>query len=211
MSKPTLYGPGFSTYVRSIRIALAEKGVDYDLEEFNFLEGWPDGYEKRHPFMKVPAFAHDGFDLYETPPILRYVDEAFEGPALQPAGVVNRAEMERVISIIDNYAYSALITRTFIPRAVIPMLGGETDESVIEGAKQEAGRAVSVLNTLIGGSGFFAGDSCTLADIHTLPVIHYAAQIPDGQALLSKAPALSNWLTMMNERSSVSSTVPQLG
>jgi glutathione S-transferase len=43
MSNPTLHGPGFSTYVRSVRITLAEKGVVYDLNEFNFLEGWPDG------------------------------------------------------------------------------------------------------------------------------------------------------------------------
>jgi hypothetical protein len=65
-------------------------------------------------------------------------------PGVNPRGVVNRAEMERVISIIDNYAYSALITRTFIPCAVIPTLGGEADELVIEGANQEAERAVCI-------------------------------------------------------------------
>jgi glutathione S-transferase len=59
MSSPTLHGPGFSTYTRSVRITLAEKGVAYDLHEINFLEGWPDGYEKLHPFTKVPVFEHD--------------------------------------------------------------------------------------------------------------------------------------------------------
>ena len=56
MAAPVVFGPAFSTFVRSVRIALIEKGVDYRLEEFNFLEGWPDGYERRHPFKKVPAF-----------------------------------------------------------------------------------------------------------------------------------------------------------
>jgi len=36
MPKPTLHGPAFSTYVRSVRITLAEKGVEYDLHEINF-------------------------------------------------------------------------------------------------------------------------------------------------------------------------------
>ena len=67
MAKPTLHGPAFSTYVRSVRITLAEKGVAYDLHEINFLEGWPDGYEKLHPFMKVPAFEHNDLTFYETP------------------------------------------------------------------------------------------------------------------------------------------------
>ena len=211
MSKPTVHGPGFSTYVRSIRIALAEKGVDYDMQEFNFLEGWPQGYEKLQPFMKVPAFTHDGFDLYESSAILRYVDEGFEGPALQPTAAVDRARMNRVMSIIDNYAYDALITRIFVPRAVVPMLGGETDESIIEGAKADAQRALSVLDGHLDEGEFFAGDSCTLADILALPVIHYTSQTPDGQALLTNAPAVSAWLARMNERASVESTLPQLG
>ena len=29
MGKPTLYGPAYSTYTRSVRLALEEKGVDY--------------------------------------------------------------------------------------------------------------------------------------------------------------------------------------
>jgi glutathione S-transferase len=47
----------------------------------------PDGpqedYIARHPFKRIPPFEHEGFRLYETGAITRYVDEAFPGPALR--------------------------------------------------------------------------------------------------------------------------------
>ena len=211
MPKPILHGPAFSTYVRSVRITLAEKGVEYDLHEINFLEGWPDGYEKLHPFMKVPAFEHDGLTLYETPAIMAYVNAAFDGPALLSDQPAVRAKTVQAINVVDNYVYDALITRTFIPRAVVPMLGGTTDESVIEEAKGDCERAVSVLNGMVDGQDYFGGGSPSLADCHVLPVIHYASQIPEGQTLLGNAPALSGWMDTMGARDSVSSTIPSLG
>jgi glutathione S-transferase len=211
MAMPILFGPGFSTFVRTCRITLTEKGVEYEHREFNFLEGWPEGYEKRHPFKKVPAFSHDDMDLHESSAICRYVDEAFEGPALQPVDVRARAHMNRVVEVVQNYAYGAMITRTFIPRAVAPMLGGTTDESVIEAAKPEVELSARVLDGYLAGSDYLAGETATLADFFALPVVHYLSQIPDGQAVLSGTPALSAWLGRMNARASVTSTVPQLG
>lgn len=211
MAKPVLHGPAFSTYVRTVMITLIEKGVDYDLQEFNFLEGWPDGYDKLHPFMKVPAFEHDGLNLYETPAIMVYVNAAFDGPALLPDQPAMRAKSMQTVNVIDNYAYDALITRTFIPRAVVPMLGGTTDESVIDGAKDNGVRSVAVLNGMLSGQEWFSGTNVGLADFHVVPVIHYASQIPEGQAFLANAPALAAWMDRMNARDSVSSTIPSLG
>lgn len=211
MAKPTLHGPGFSTYVRSCRITLAEKGVDYELNEFNFLEGWPDGYERLHPFRKVPAFEHGNLSLYETPAILTYVNLAFDGPDLMPESTANRARCVQVVNVVDNYAYDALITRTFIPRAVVPMLGGTTDESVIEGAREDAEKALAALNASLGGDDYFAGNAASLADFHVLPVMHYVSQIPEGKAMLEKVPEIGEWLARMADRESVSTTVPSLG
>jgi glutathione S-transferase len=211
MSNPTLHGPGFSTYVRSVRITLAEKGVVYDLNEFNFLEGWPDGYENLHPFKKVPVLEHDGLTLYETTAIMTYINAAFDGPALLSEKPAECAKSLQTIGIVDSYAYNALITRTFIQRAVVPMLGGTADESMIEGARGDCERVISILNGRVTGQDYFGGDSVSLADCHVVPVIHYTGQIPEGQALLSKAPALTAWMERMSSRDSVSSTVPSMG
>ncbi len=211
MSKPTLHGPTYSTYVRSVRITLAEKGVAYDLKEINFLEGWPDGYEKLHPFMKVPVLEHDDLTLFETPAIMAYINAAFDGPALLSDQPAKRAKSIQAIGVVDSYAYNALITRTFIPRAVVPLLGGTTDESIIEEARGDCERVVAVLDGMVTGQDYLGGDSVSLADCHLVPVIHYTGQIPEGQALLSKTPALTAWMDRMSTRDSVSSTIPSMG
>ncbi len=84
----TVFGAAYSVYVRIVRLALEEKGVPYRLEEVDiFAEGGPpEDYLQRHPFGRIPAFEHDGFRLFESGAIGRYVDEAFDGPPLMPDG-----------------------------------------------------------------------------------------------------------------------------
>jgi glutathione S-transferase len=86
MAAPTVYGADYSVYIRTVRLALEEKGVDYRHEAVDIFadDGPPTGYEQRHPFLKIPAFEHNGFRLYEAAAIMRYVDEVFDGPALMP-------------------------------------------------------------------------------------------------------------------------------
>ena len=134
MGKPIIHGPAYSTYVRTTRMTLEEKGVVYDLREFDFMQGMPEEDLKRHPFGKVPAFEHDGFMLYETAAIARYVDEAFDGPALQPADVRARARMAQIVGILDSYTYGPVVGQIVIQRLVVPMMNGTPDEAAITAA-----------------------------------------------------------------------------
>lgn len=213
MGDPVVYGPGYSTYARSLRLALEEKGVAYKLEEVDIFSGANQEAEHvaRCPFAKVPAFEHEGFSIYETDPTMRYIDEAFEGPSLQPDSARDRARMGQVLGIVDSYAYAPMIGQIFIQRAVTPMLGGEADEAAIEAALPQARTAVEALESLLGDSAYFAGDQVSLADLHVLPVIDYFSQTPEGQAAMAGAPNLSRWLETMQSRPSVAKTKPQLG
>ena len=42
-------------------------------------------YLALNPFGRVPTLVHDGFVLYETTAITRYIDEAFGGTRCSPA------------------------------------------------------------------------------------------------------------------------------
>jgi len=213
MGAPVVYGPRFSTYVRSALIALEEKGADYEVHEVNILEGAHQTPEHlaRHPFAKVPAFSHDGFDLYEGSAILQYVDAGFPGPSLQPDDAKAKARMHQVIGIIDSYAYPAFITQIVIPRVVVPMMGGETDEAAVKVALPQAEKCVNALNQLVGGKKFMAGTALSLADIHLIPVYDYLSQTPDGESLLTNAAGLRRWWDGVKDRDSVTKTRPQLG
>ncbi len=108
MAHPIVYGPAGSTYVWSARLALAEKGVTHELVHVPFGAHREEPHLSRQPFAKVPAFEHDGFALYETQAIMRYVDERFAGTPLQPEDVHEWSRMNQIIGIVDAYAWPSI-------------------------------------------------------------------------------------------------------
>jgi glutathione S-transferase len=213
MAEPIVYGAAYSTYVRSVRMALAEKGVTYRLVEVDLFTGQAQAPEHlaRQPFGKIPAFEHDGFKLFETSAIVRYVDEAFAGPPLQPADPRARARMNQIMAVIDSYAYGALIGTILIQRAIAPRMGGQPDEEAIQAAVPKGRTAMEVIDRLLGDQPFLAGDALSLADLYVVPVYDYALQTPEGADILAKAPALKRWWNGIGTRPSVAETRPQLG
>ena len=211
MADPILYGPGYSTYARSARLALEEKGVDYEHVEVDFMQGMPEAQLARHPFSKVPAFEHDGLELYETCAIERYVDEAFDGPSLQPADTRQRARMAQVVSILDNYTYGPTIGQLFIQRAVMPMMGNEADEAAIEAALPEVQKCMTTLEKLLGDQPYLAGDNLSLADLHMAPIFSYFTTTPESGPILEDKPGLNRWWENIKTRDSMAKTEPQLG
>jgi glutathione S-transferase len=212
MPKPIVYGPAYSTYTRTVRLALEEKGVDHDLVEVDLIEGATKAPEHlaRHPFGKVPAFEHDGFALYETDAIIRYVNEVFPGPDLQPGDAHGRARMAQAINVVGNYVYPCMISQIFIQRAVMPMMGKAADEAAIAAALPQAETCVAALEQLIDGDPYLAGDRLSLADLLLIPVYDYMAQIPEGERLLAGAPDLRRWWNGVRTRESVLRTKPRL-
>lgn len=207
MSKPTLYGPAYSTYTRSVRLALEEKGVDYDLVEVDFLQGpMPPEQVERHPFAKVPAFEHDGFELYEVTAIIRYIDDEFDGPSLQPESAKQRARMNQIVSIIDSYTYPCTVGQLVIQRIVMPMIGEQTDEAAITEAMPEIEKCMKTIAGLSADAKFLVGDRVTLADIHLAPIFDYFQSTPDSDPILQNIPGLSSWWSAMSERESIKKT-----
>ena len=207
MSKPTLYGPAYSTYTRSVRLTLEEKGVDYNLVEVDFLQGpMPAEQVERHPFAKVPAFEHDGFEFYEVTAIERYIDEEFGGPSLQPESAKERARMNQIISIIDSYTYSCTVGQLVIQRIVMPMLGEQPDEDAISAAMPEISKCMGVIAGLRADKKFLISDHITLADLHLAPIFDYFQNTPDSDPILQKNPGLCRWWAEMSERESMKKT-----
>lgn len=213
MADPVVYGPGFSTYTRSVRLALEEKGAGYRLHEVDILhgEGRSPEHLARHPFGKVPAFEHDGFRLYETAAINRYVDEVFDGPALQPSDARERARMVQIVSLIDAYGYPVLIGRIVMQRVVMPLLEQEPDQAVLAEAAAPAETVVRALDGLIADSAFAAGGELSLADLHLMPVLDYLVKTPEGDRLLAAAPNLARWWGEVRGRPSLERTAARLG
>ena len=208
MTDVTVFGAAYSVYVRIVRLALEEKGVPYELQEVDiFADGGPPAeHVARHPFAKIPAFAHGDFQLYETGAITRYVDAAFDGPPLVPEDLRDRARMDQIIGLLDSYGYRAMVWDVFVERVQRPAQGADPDEDRIRGGLEVARRCLTALGDLKGDHAFLVGDRVSLADLHFAPMLIYFLMTPEGAALFGEARDLADWWSRLSARPSLAAT-----
>lgn len=199
-----VYGAAYSVYVRIVRIVLQEKCVAYDLVPVDVFadEGIPADHLARHPFARIPAFRHDGFGLYETVAITRYVDENFDGPALQPDTPRQRARMNQIIAMLDNYAYAPMVWDVYVQRVEVAE-GDTADEARITDGLAKAHVFLAALADLVGENAWLAGEQPSLADFHAAPMFDLFLKAPEGSALLRAFPNLLAWWKRISVRPSV--------
>ena len=206
-----LYGYQYSVYAWIARLAMHEKGISYTWVEVNpFAKDVPTDYLAMHPFGRVPTLVHGDFVLFETSAITRYVDEAFQGPRLQPVNPEGRGRVSQIISIIDSYAYWPLVRQVFSHGVFRPRLGHPADPIEYQRGLEAAPSVLRALDRLAGGGGFLVADSLSLADIHLAPMIGYFASDPNGGTLFAQHHRLSTWWSMMSLRQHLVDTKPVL-
>lgn len=210
MANATVFGAAYSVYVRSVRLALEEKGVAYRLVDVDVFAagGVPAEHLARHPFGRIPAFEHDGFSLYETGAIVRYIDDAFAGSPLQPPDARARARMNQAISILDSYAYRTLVWDLFVERVSAPARGRSSNEAVISAALPRAEVCLRALEDLAAGQPWLAGAELTLADLHAAPMFAYFVQTPEADRLMAPHERLRRWWARLSARESMKRTQP---
>jgi glutathione S-transferase len=208
--RPRLFGADYSVYVRIARLVLSEKGIDYDYVPVDIFDrdNFPDWYLERHPFKRIPAFQHGELRLFETSAITRYVDEAFDGPALQPVDAAARAAMNQTISLLDAYAYRAMVWGVFVERVEKTWRGEAADEATVASALEVSETCLASLAAALRAGDWLAGDQPTLADLHAAPMIGCFVQADEGRAMLDKHPRLTAWWSRMEARASFEETRP---
>ncbi|TPL90172.1 glutathione S-transferase family protein [Mesorhizobium sp. B2-3-12] len=204
MAKPILYGADYSVYVRIARMALEEKGIDYELVPLDIFaaDGIPAWYLEHHPFGRIPAFEHETFRLFETNAIARYVDEAFHGPALQPADVRGPARMAQMTGMLDAYGYRAMVWDVAVERLEKEM----PDEALIADGLRQAETVLKVLTSLKANGPWLLGDQLTLADLHAAPILAYFVKVAEGRNLIERFADIQDWYSRIAARPSFTRT-----
>ncbi len=206
-----LLGYRYSVYSWVARLALHEKGVDYTWSEVDpFSSVVPQHYTDLHPFNRVPTLVHDGFAVYETGAITRYVDEAFPGPRLQPDAPQARARQNQILSIVDNYGYWPLVRQVFSHGVFRPRVGDTVDPAELRAGLETSKTVLSAVDRLADESGFLVGDGLSLADVHLFPMVAYFAMVPDASTILRQREKLMGWYDHMSARAAVAATRPGL-
>lgn len=211
MTDMTLWGFDASSYVRTIKMLLAEKNfTDFKQVPLNVLEGEPKqpDHLERHPFGKVPVLDHDGMRILETSAIARYLNDILPGRSLIPAAPKDRARMDMVVGIVDSYGYAAMLGGVAAYHLFPDFVGGKNDamrQSGIENGRKVIGFAMKTK----GASPFIAGE-LSLADLYLAPIAFYVSLTPDKDAVFD-AEGFADWWARIQALDSFKSTQPSFG
>src|ERR1700759_777406 len=198
--------PG-SPFGRAVLATLEEKKAPYRLAPVAPGTTRTPEYLALHPFGRVPVMEHDGFRLYETQAILRYLDRIMPQPSLTPTDLKRVARMDQVMNINDWYLFHGVGNVVIFHRVIAPrLLGMAADEDAIKAAMPKAHTVFDALARLLGGQPYFTGDTMSLADLLVAPAVEFFTMIPEWSALGAPHANLVAWMRRMQERQSMKAT-----
>ncbi len=197
-----IYGHPMSTCTRKVLAALAEKGQEAEFVLVDFTTGAHKKPEflARQPFGVMPALEDDGFELYESRAMMRYVDAKYPGVSLTPSDLKSRARMEQWISVEYSYVSPPLMKIVF-EKVFKKMSGAAPDLAVVEAGRAKLAPALDVLDKALAKDEFLAGKTFSLAEITLLPYIEYLFPAESGDLVTSRSN-LSAWWKRISERPS---------
>jgi len=194
MAELKLYGFDGSTYVRTVKMLLAEKAFwDFDQDPVNVMKGEPHSAEhlQRHPFGKVPVIEHRGLRIYETAAIARYLNAVLPGRSLVPAAPKDAARMDMAVGIVDSYGYPAMLGGVAAYHLFPEFVGGK-DENKHHEALKTSRTVLTELMRLRGEDPWIAGKDLSLADLYLAPVFAYVAMTPHAEEF-DDVPGFADW------------------
>lgn len=152
----------------------------------------------RHPFGKAPVLDDDGFVVYETAAIVRYLDETLPGPSLQPTDPRARAralQWDRVHqSYFEPHARPLLVHKIFARH-----IGFPGDDAVIAAGRAGMLPALDVIDRHLAHAPYLAGEQFSLADITWLPFLEYLQACGEDAAIRERSHVAA-WWSRIGER-----------
>ena len=187
----TLYDADRCPYCARVRIAVAEKGIEYETVEVD-LDDRPAWIYQKNPLGRVPVLEEDTFVLAESAVIDEYLDDRYPEPPLWPADPAERALGRMLVFRFDE-----------LSRPYYALRRGE------DGAADRLDVALGELDALLEGRPFLSGREFGLADIAYVPWILRARDRLDVD--LSRFSALADWLARLQVRPSIAAEIEVVG
>lgn len=168
----TLYSGSTCTYSHMVRLVLAEKGINYEIQEVEENDT-PEDLKDLNPYNEVPTLVDRDLVLYAPQVIVEYLDDRFPHPPLMPVAPVSRASNRLMLYRIERDWYSLTKRINVDPRA-----GKELQDSLI------------AVSPVFQQKPFFMSDEFSLVDCAILPVLWrlpvYGIELPSQAHALQK-------------------------
>ena len=185
-----LYGMGLSFNVSKVRYCLHHLNLKYDWVQTNPMAGENQTAEfmSISPTGKIPAMDIDGFRLFESSSINRYLATVNNSP-IYPQDAQKRATVDAWTDYVGIHVAHAL-GRVLFNRAFAPMTGQKADEESIRVGLEFLDKYFPILEKQLSQNPYLAGKELTLADINLLAVLDPCEL---AQIALDRYPAIKKW------------------
>ena len=151
-------------------------------------------YLALNPNGLVPTIDDDGFVLWESNVIVRYLAAKHGGGRLYPADLRKRADAERWM---DWQQTTVAAPMGVLFRALLRKPAEAIDPAALDGARGRATAAWEILDRALASHACVAGDDLTVGDIALGNAIHRWHRLPFERPALARLDA---WYARLRER-----------
>lgn len=223
-----LYHANISTCSQKVRLALAEKGVEFESIVLNLRAGdqYDPEYRNLNPNAVVPTLVNGIDVITESTVINEYIDDALEGPALKPVDPAGRARMRLWTKQVDEGLHAAIVVLSFCIAFRLDFLSRSeeemaefyarmqnpvkeefyraaiakgTDHEGFEQALKRYRKLLQDMETVLEGGDWLAGDSYSLADMAYVPYILRLDHLGMADMWTDK-PGVTDWFDRVKQR-----------
>ncbi|MDQ9170630.1 glutathione S-transferase family protein [Oxalobacteraceae bacterium R-40] len=198
-----LCGFAVSNYYNKVKLALLEKGVQFEEELVWADEKTPELLAKS-PTGKVPFLETDKGSLCESQALLEYIEAAYPEKPLYPSDPFAAAKVRELIIFMELHL--ELVARELYPKA---FFGGEISEEAKARAEKLLKRNAKAFAKLAKFSPYIAGTEFTAADcaaVMHLPLVSMASKAVFGEDVLAEFP-IREYTKMLAERPAMQKVV----
>ncbi|KAJ6498368.1 glutathione S-transferase [Mycena vitilis] len=198
-----LYGFKFSSCTRRVAVIAKELNVPYELIPVDLSKGEQRSEEHiaRQPFGVVPTIDDDGFDLFESRAIGRYLVAKYgAGSTLvpDPKDVAATAKFEQAVSI-ENNNFDPTAGQIALELLLKPTRGMTTDQERVKGLLVTMGAKLDGYEKILSKQKYLAGETLTMADLFHLPWA-YALTEKANLDLITSRPNVARWYKDISAR-----------
>jgi glutathione S-transferase len=192
-----LCGFRISNYHNKVRIALLEKGIEFE-EDDTIKPSQQDEVLAKSPLGKVPFLEVNGTLLRESGVILEYLEDAYPQKPLLPKDPLERARVRELTVFIELHLELAA-------RRMYGSLGGgkPVSDETRQRVEKDLAKGARALKALVRFEPFIAGKDLSIADcaafVH-LPLVTLVSKSFFGRDFLEDIPQVKPYLKMLGER-----------
>ncbi|KAF5350541.1 hypothetical protein D9756_008515 [Leucocoprinus leucothites] len=169
-----LYGWFASTPSLVIALILREKQIPFEWIEVDLPKGEhkQPNFVANNPFGQVPTIDDDGFVMYESRAIARYLDEKYpnQGTQLFSKDLQKRALVDQV-TWAEQFHFHRYGSPIMFQVLNARFFGLETGQNTVEEAKKNLLAKMDIYEGILSKQKYLAGDKLTLADIVHIPAV----------------------------------------